>query len=73
MAKKQKKIEISLTAAEVQHVYTSLSTSTQVHEKLLGRPNPALNRVLAKLDKAVALVTAADLEPVKDADADATE
>lgn len=70
---KQKIIEVSLTPAEAQHLQTAVRGANVQHQDDIGRSNPALNRVLSKIEKAQALADAEDLEPVKDPSADATE
>lgn len=58
----QKKITLELSNTEVQHLMTSLEGEQADHERRLGRRNPALSRVQAKIAKA----QAAAGEPAED-------
>ena len=47
----QKKIVLELSIVEAQHLDLAVQTVQKI-QRDLGRPNPALTRVTAKLDKA---------------------
>lgn len=66
---KQKKIDVSLTVTEAQHVREAVRLANEIHQEDLDRSNPALTRALTKLDDQLK----AHAEEVRVEDADATE
>lgn len=66
---KQKKIDVSLTVTEAQHVREAVRLANQIHQEDLDRSNPALNRAITKIDDQLKL----HAEEVRTEDADAAE
>lgn len=48
----RKKIELSLTPVEVDHLAAAIDTAQAKHRREMGRENAALTRVSAKLSEA---------------------
>lgn len=69
----QKKIVLELSIVEAQHLDLAIHVAQREHERDLGRPNPALTRVTAKLDKATRARQSAEETKEVPTDADAGE
>ena len=67
----QKKIVLELSVVEAQHLDLAVHVAQREHERDLGRPNPALTRVTAKLDKATRARQGAEETEEVSEDADA--
>ena len=69
----QKKIVLELSIVEAQHLDLAVHAAQKEHERGIGRPNPALTRVTAKLDKAARARQSAEETKEVSTDADAGE